>query len=74
MIEIREQKKKVLALSFLIFVAWICRFPPFHVSMIPYIGALCGLLRPLIYMGICAAWSVSVSHKIIKAQSQNLLI
>lgn len=64
-IEIRERKKKVLALSFLISVAWICRFPPFHVSMIPYIGALCGLLRPLIYMGICAAWSVSVSHKII---------
>lgn len=61
----RGRRKSILIFSFLIFLAWMCRFPMFHVSVIPYIGAFCGLLRPLIYMGICAAWGVSVSQKII---------
>lgn len=51
----------------------MCRFPMFHVSVIPYIGAFCGLLRPLIYMGICAAWGVSVSKKIINRSLRRYL-
>lgn len=73
MAEKRGRIKNILIFSFLIFLAWMCRFPMFHVSVIPYIGALCGLLHPLIYMGICAAWAVSVSQKIINRPLQKYL-
>lgn len=61
----KKSIKGISIIALLLLTAWLCRFPPFHVSTIPYIGAACGLLRPLIYIDICAAWSVSLSRTII---------
>jgi hypothetical protein len=70
----KKERIRNISIVFLLYlVAKMCRFPLFKISTIPYVGAVCGLLRPLIYIGICAAWSVWVSDSIINKRLRRYL-
>lgn len=61
-------RRNILLVSALLFTAWMCRLPFLSISPSPYLSTALGLLRPFIYIGLCAGWSASISGKIISRQ------
>ena len=60
-----KRNKVPITVFLLILIAWMCRVPPFDAAKIPFMATFLGLVRPIIYMGLCVAWSISVSRKIL---------
>lgn len=70
----RKRIKRNLTVAFLILLAWLCRLPFPQLSQIPLAGSAVNLLRPLIYIGIFAAWGDMIRKSVInKPLMQNLL-